>query len=152
MTECPSSATRQSIKRSAEQEEKPPRCAPRTGWAGRSWAHSCCRLTWLRELPGPESAKRGETEPPTTPGGTGLPQRTWQVVAPDQCCFSPTHHLRYFPCSSAAGDRISNFPWGKTCRHFNRLIFLILPYEGKSQSCWAGPLPSFAVRGFHGKS
>lgn len=38
----------------------------------------------MHELPVPEPAKQGETQPPTMPGCTGLPHRTCQAVAPDQ--------------------------------------------------------------------
>lgn len=78
--------------------------------------------------------------------------RAWQALAPRSdtagVAFQPPPQI--FPLLQETEYLILH-----GARHADTLIdwfFLILPYEGKSQSCWAGPLPSFAVRGFHRKS
>lgn len=141
MTEWPSSATRQSRKCSAEQGRGHPCSQPRLSWQGLGLIlmqiNLCMSCQCLRQK------KRAETASSHTwvQGATTSQLRhCWVLLL--------TLHLRNSPCSPAAGDRKSYFP----CRHFTRSIFVILPYKGKSQSCWAGPLPSFAARDFHRKS
>lgn len=67
-----------------------------------------------------------------------------------------TPHIgRMFPLLFHCRRQRISFSMGvKGSRHFSSLIFtrLTLTCKGKSQSCLAGLLPSFAVRDFHEKS
>lgn len=143
MTECPSSATRQSINHSAEQDGEPGLCAPHR----LSWQLPVIFLVQIK-VPAAESANQKVTQRTLNRTVcTQWPPWTWQVVAPSwdtsACCFPPTTSDRSYV--SSAWDRESHFPWGKRSRH---LIFacLTLPCKGRAQG-WLPP--NFAVGVFH---
>lgn len=98
MTEWPSSATRQSRKCSAEQGRGHPCSQPRLSWQGLGLIlmqiNLCMSCQCLRQKKSAETASSHTWVQGAT---TSELRHCWVLLL--------THHLRYSPCSPAAGDR-----------------------------------------------